>query len=307
MGRCVIDHQSVAAPERCRLLLDVDGRRLGVAVVDRLHPAEALWREVELAAPPAAAAAGAPRAADPALAGEPLARALEEAVYDNPVLLAGFDRVDVVVATPWLALLPGELSALGEARAAVARASMPAEACDADLVEMDPAAPGAPAFAMAADPRLVGFLRRTFSNPRFHHPLEAMCAWFCAANPAGAARAGRMLAHFAPGRLDLLAMGDEGPSFANSFACADPLDAVYYVLAVRASLGIDADGELLLCGAAPGRDDAVGVLRRYVRYAMPLPPLAVPAVAATAADAPPPFHVQAMLALAAKCPDNATN
>lgn len=285
MGKCVIDREIVAAPERCRLLLDIDERRLGIAVVDRLRPADAIWREVELSAART----------------DQLVRALEDAVYDNPVLLSGFDAVEVVVRFPWISLMPTALAPSSAEGAAVVLSSMPEEARSASLIEL--AAPSGSAvdnwFVMCGDTRLVDFLRRTFANPRFHHPLEAMCAWFCANNRQEAN--GRMLAHFAPGRVDLMAFGPCGPLFANSFAYVDPLDAVYFTLAVRSSLDIGADCELLLCGDVASREAVVPLLRQYVRYAMPLPPL--PVVHATSgadSDATPPFHIEVLLALAAR-------
>ena len=45
-----------------------------------------------------------------------------------------------------------------------------------------------------------------------------------------------MLARFAPRRVDLMAFGNSGPVFANSFECMSPVDAAYFILAVRNGL-----------------------------------------------------------------------
>lgn len=286
MGKCVIDKERIAAPARCRLILDVDDTRLGVAVVDPLVPSGSLWREIPLSVAPAASPSG--LVSSPS---ELLVKALEEAVYDNPVLLSGFCSVEVVLHTPWFMLMPPDMAGADiSARTAVAEASMPEEAREATMLELPADGDENPGFVLFADTRLVDFLRRTFSNPRFRHPLEVMCAYFHGTDPLGVG--GKMFARFCPGSLDLMAFGTHGPVFANTFACVAPVDAVYFILAVRASLGMDASAELLLAGDSAARDEVTPLLRRYLGFAMPLP---LPSRSGISDDAGMPFHIEALI------------
>ncbi|WP_295732344.1 DUF3822 family protein [uncultured Muribaculum sp.] len=284
MGRCVIDKEAVTAPGRCHLILDVDDSRLGVAVVDPLAPASMpVWREIPLS--DGVAPSGSTMVASPA---ERLVRMLEEAVYDNPVLLSGFLTVDVMLHAPWFALLPPGVSD-SDCRA-ILDASMPREAADATMIAAPADGDMSPRFIMYADTPLVDFLRRTFSNPTFRHPIEAMASWFSHTDPLGVE--GKMLARFSPASLDLMAFGSSGLVFANTFCCLDPADAVYFILAVRDSLGIDADGELLLAGDSAPREAVTPLLRRYVGFAMPLP---IPPRSCGGDAGVIPFHVEALL------------
>lgn len=286
MGKCVIDKENVLAPGRCHLILDVDDTTLGVTVIDPIVP-EPLWRSIELT-PSLSPARGAGIIES---GSEALVKALEEAVYDNPVLLSGFSSIEVILHTPWFTMLPPGLPGDAEVRQAVAGASVPEEAADAAMIELPPIGGGAPDFVMYADTRLVDFLRRTFANPLFRHPLEVMCRYFMGTDPLGVA--GKMLARFEPRRVDLMAFGESGPVFANSFDCMSPVDAVYFILAVRESLGIGVNGELLLAGDAAMREAVTPVLRKYIGFAMPLP---LPS-RASAGNVPMPFPTDALASM----------
>lgn len=170
MGKCVIDKENVVAPGRCHLILDVDETRLGVTVIDPIV-SDPLWRSIELT-PALSPSRGAGFVES---GSEALVKSLEEAVYDNPVLLSGFSSVEVILHTPWFAMVPPEISADAEMRMTVAEASVPEEAADATMIELPPLSAEAPDFVMYADTRLVDFLRRTFANPMFRHLLKS-CA-----------------------------------------------------------------------------------------------------------------------------------
>jgi hypothetical protein len=221
---------------------------------------------------------------------ERLVKALEEAVYDNPVLLSGFESVTVLLNTSWFIMLPAEITD-AETIAAVAENSMPEEAAEATMIEIPATDKAAPRFVMFADVRLVDFLRRTFANPYFRHPLEVMSTYFSGTDPLGVS--GKMLAHFTSGHIDLMAFGDHGVQFANSFSFVEPADAVYFILAVRTSLNIDVAGELLLVGDATAREAVTPVIRKYVGFAMPLP---LPTRVAKSAAPTLPFPVEATIA-----------
>jgi hypothetical protein len=286
MGKCVIEKESVSAPNRCHLILNLDESKLGVAIVDMLTPVAPIWREIELST----AINPSQSSGVVCSSAERLVKALEEAVYDNPMLLSGFESVTVLLNTSWFTMLPAEICD-AESIATVAENSMPEEAADAAMIEVPVADNATPRFVMFADVRLVNFLRRTFSNPYFHHPLEAMSTYFSGTDPLGVS--GKMLAHFTTGHLDLMAFGDHGVRFANTFTFVEPADAVYFILAVRTSLDIDVAGELLLVGDAAAREAVTPIIRKYVGFAMPLP---LQARIAKGPSASLPFPIEAAIA-----------
>ena len=72
-------------------------------------------------------------------------------------------------------------------------------------------------------------------------------------------------------RLDLLAFGKDSLLLANTFRYRDPMDAVYYILACRQSLGLDAGSdELFLAGDKGVRETITPTLREYLAYVMPV-------------------------------------
>lgn len=262
MGNCVIDKSLVAAPERCRLILDVDESRLGVTVVDPLAPTTPLYREIPLPQAPVEQ-----RIADSA---ELLVRALEEAVYDNPVLLAGFDRVDVLLRTRRHVLLPATESELDPE--SVERLAAATAGCADDTVEwiaLPRLSAASPQMVLGADLRLAAFLRRTFDNPHFRHPLDVIAAY--GASMSRIRVAGHMLVHVSRTTVDVIVYGEDGVAFANTFAYVAPTDALYFIMAVRNSLELTASDELYIAGEAGAREAVTRLLRRFVHFAMPLP------------------------------------
>ena len=85
---------AVANPRLWRLgmELDMDGATLAVAAASSVGEEEMLVRRIGLASGIA-----------------PL-RALEDAVYDNPMLLADFDRTTILLRTPRFSVVPSELA-----------------------------------------------------------------------------------------------------------------------------------------------------------------------------------------------------
>lgn len=276
MGYCVIDRQLIVAPERCRLILDIGKDALGVAVFDPLNGGNVLWREIPLAV----------GVTDSDMAqmspAEVLVKALEEVIYDNPVLLSGFNHVSVILHSSRFALLPSSAMQLdGEDRRLLAEAALDiSDELSTAIEVVNDRSAESPLFVIGADTIVVDFLRRTFYNPDFHHALDIEARYFQLTDPLGVD--GKMFANFRSGSIDLVAFDSIGLTFANTFAYVDPVDAVYFIMAVRANLGLDASGELLLSGDSAVREAVTPLLRRYLAYVMPLPA----AMAAAISDLP---------------------
>ena len=113
----------------------------------------------------------------------------------------------------------------------------------------------------------LGFLRRTFNNPRIAHPLTPQALYFHSKYQQRAP--GKMLVNLRGDRCDIVVLGDDAPMLLNSYEIHHPMDAVYYVMAVRKEFDIPPSQEIILAGDTASRGDVAPQLRRFVRYVMP--------------------------------------
>lgn len=258
----------IANPRLWRLgmLLDLPAATLTVAARSTVGDDEAICRRISLAGDRT-----------------PL-RALEDAVYDNPLLLADFERTTVVLRTPRFAILPEGL------------ASSP-EACDdaASLLWTDPdfspalmaetAGASQAAVLTACDADVAAFLGRTFAEASIRHVLSVELQYFAAKAP-GSGNAPKLFAIVEPGSIDLLCFDGTRLLGATSYACTDAADMTYYAAATARVCGV-AGPELhfYVAGDPSLRDSVASGLRRFAPRVMPwiLPP------APATGDTPMPF------------------
>lgn len=192
------------------------------------------------------------------------AKAVEEAVYDNELLLTDFASVSVSVDTSAFALLPGCAASLADSVAAFMLPDlgyMP----ECDTCPMG--ATGEVSLALAADPTLLKFIRRTYVAPTLHHPLSAAANYLAHANHSGNSAATYALV--TPGRLLVVAFGTDGTlQFANRYLTdpAEPADAAYYIMAATA-----ADSTLIVGGDATLRNQLTPMLQQMATDVLPLP------------------------------------
>lgn len=107
-------------------------------------------------------------------------KALENAVYDNSLLLGDFSAIDVIFSTPEFALCP---TANSELRERMVNAMLP----DYDAprrIEGDSF--GALEVAYAINAEVYNFAARTFAAARFHHALAINAAWLTYRNALSA-------------------------------------------------------------------------------------------------------------------------
>lgn len=190
-------------------------------------------------------------------------RALEDAIYDNPMLLLDFGNVTVFYDTQRMVAIPG--MAIGSAGACLRKlfppCGMRGEVLTSPVAGMDAAI----AFEIPCD--ILGFLRRTFHNASIGHPLAPVASYFGMKHPLHPH--GKTLVNITGSRLDVVTLGDEAPLMLNSFRFVEPMDAVYYILASRSKLGLRDTDEIMIAGDRTVRAAISPVLRRYVRYVMP--------------------------------------
>lgn len=242
----ILSTAAIANPRlwRLGLLLDAEAAMLDVVAVSTVDDEPMLCRSIALPQCP-----------------EPL-RALEEAVYDNPLLLADFDSVTLLVRTPHFSVLPAALASEPDALDAAASllwpqpehphtlVASPVEGTDAAVVT-----------AMPAD--VAAFIGRTFPDARVMHALVPQIAYFAAKARRGA-RA-RVCAAAWPGGVDLMAFSAEGALLgATSYSCTAAADMAYYAGALAQVCGI-VSGELqFLVAGNPGPRDAMAeALREF--------------------------------------------
>ncbi len=149
-------------------------------------------------------------------------KALENAVYDNPLLLSDFDAIDIIIATRNFFLFPPSAAELLDDMAA---AMLPDISAEREIMA-ETIADGGPAIGYAVDADRLNFLRRTFSCARFHHSLAV---------------AGRLLGGFAPGFYALVnspgdlmllsVQADSSLRYLNAPEAFGANDCAYHILA----------------------------------------------------------------------------
>lgn len=194
------------------------------------------------------------------------AKALEEVVYANPLLLSDFGHVDVVVRTDKVTIVPAAAVPDEEAYSAVAALLWPEAEAAVSAVTL----PDGYAMVVSIDEGTRRFVARTFNNPPLLPHMAALVRYF--ALKARRGNTSKIYVYLRPDALDVVALGSQGLMAATTYHC-DPKsdDATYYVLALAKQCSFDLDrDELLVCGDGAARAVLLPQLRRFVANAMPL-------------------------------------
>lgn len=190
---------------------------------------------------------------------------IEDAVYDHPELLLDYRRVTVLIDTERFLAIPDAIAPSSELFAAVFGQAFPSAGRRELLVS--PVGGMKLNIAYDVDADILGFLRRTFHNATIRHVLAPLCIYFRQKYPGGGR--GKTLVNFDGSRMDMLVLGPVAPLVLNSFRFRDPMDAAYYILAVRQQLALADTDEIMIGGDRAMRAAVTPVLRRFVRYVMP--------------------------------------
>ncbi|MBD5347042.1 MAG: DUF3822 family protein [Bacteroides sp.] len=168
-------------------------------------------------------------------------KAVEDAIYDNPLLLNTYRSIFAEMDTDNFILLPDELGDTLAARA-IGLATGNTGASD-NVVLQSSATDNINLFFEAGAP-LVGFLRRTFFNITLTHPLAPLVAW-CTERKIPE---GELTACLRDNRLDLVATKGSQLLLANTFTFEAIADAAYYTLAVRLMLPFSTSARIVTSG-----------------------------------------------------------
>lgn len=193
-------------------------------------------------------------------------KALQEAIYSNPLLLADFRQVTILLPGRRFLAVPGVLDM--ESSSAAFRTAFPPDSSEGPAELLADDLPGLNTRIITeAQAEYTGFLRRTFNNPRICHALTPLALYFRGKHRNRAR--GKMFVNLHSQRCDIIVLGDDTPLAINSFTVHDPMDAVYYIMAAREGLGISPLEEIILAGDTRSRGAVAPALRRFVRYVMP--------------------------------------
>lgn len=198
--------------------------------------------------------------------------AFEEFVYENPLLLSDFRKVDIIIDTPRYTFLPAAC-----ATDDVCEAAISALWSQAALAARSIPISGTPdALVMGIDPGLAAFISRTFLDTVPSHPMAVLAKYFRRISAQG--NTGKLYARLGEDRVDVIAfspaeaMAGASPlRVACSYPAPTPDDAVYFMLASAKQAGFDlAADEIMLCGDPKVREAVAPKLRAFARYVMPV-------------------------------------
>lgn len=243
-----LDKELINNPRLWRLALRIDATTLHVVLFCSVEDNSLIYREIPLD-----------------VTASSLQKAIEEAIYDNPLLLSDFARVDCVVETDKFTLIPSEIddADLKERIFKETFTTFDGTIIENNLNELKTT------ILMGIDEDLVNFLRRTFNNPSILHHLTPLCTYFHRKSRLG--NSGKMYAYLKKNSLDIITFGKDSLLLANTFSFRQPVDAIYYILACREMLHLDAGSdEMLIAGDNTLREAITPTLREYLAYVMPV-------------------------------------
>lgn len=170
---------------------------------------------------------------------------LQDAIYDNPLLLCEFKVIDCVVATSRALMLP---------RAIASDESLAKAAIETvwnitpDHLYVSECGVENAVAVMALDKDTESFLTRTFYNVRLSHPLALLTKMVSMSSEASPV----MLASCRRGGVDVVACSGRRLLLANSFSSDVAVDTLYYISAClkRISRSEGKDVALRICGSA---------------------------------------------------------
>lgn len=245
-----LEKDLIADTSICNLLLRVSPSRLDVGIYSVVADSSFLHRSFLLVK-----------------AGRTAVGMIEDAVYDNPLLLRDYRRTYCLVETPRVMAAPAELCASEAELASMLRLQWPDWEGEVK-VSGNGTSNSVMVWGMERD--MARFLSRTFSpSMQLDCHLAPLTRYF--ATRPGRGNSVRMLANLREGSLDLIALRGPRLLMANTFRYDKTTDALYYIMAAREHLGLDPQvDEMLLAGVPSLREELSPRLRTYLARVMPV-------------------------------------
>ena len=190
-------------------------------------------------------------------------QALEDVVYDTPVLLNEYRRVRVIIHSRHFVLFPEETG--DEDCMMLLRHAFPGDDGGAAVCPM-PLNGVKIAYLMPQG--LQAFLGRTFNYPMVYHHLFPLCEHFKGLNRGD--EVSRMFLNLEKERMDLAVYRDGGLQCANTYSFSNCQDAVFFSLKAWRTYGFDQlTDELQIMGDREACAALSPQLREFVKYVMP--------------------------------------
>ena len=237
-----LDKNLISQPELWRLGMTLSDRALDVALYPPVENEEMIWRSFRL---------------DPA-AINPL-KALEDVIYDNPLLLDDFKKVECLTDYCYRMPLPAE-STNDDCRTALATTNP--EIDTESEIEIHSTGCSNAIVASVQDADIKSFLLRTFYNIRFTDRMSMLCRYFRKAG--GGNGTSRIYALTRDRRMKLIAIDGDRLLLANDFDYQKPIDAAYYIMASMESLGLDMNSTGMHIEGSD-RQEIAEILNPYIR------------------------------------------
>ncbi len=228
------------------LALRLSGRGVDIAVFSDMEDGSLLYRHV-----------------DPAAGSPSSLRVIEDAVYENPLVLSTFRNTFISIEADASMLMPGEI----DDPVPLAQALMPGD--DREWATDRPG--GGEASLCYSMPRgCMGFIRRTFPGDtvvRSH--LGFLTTYFLEASRRS--RRNRLLGNLRQGMVDIVAVEGNHLVKAVTFRCQSAMDAAYFILACNDELNAGtSDSEIILAGDTELRAEVMPVVRRFAANVVPV-------------------------------------
>lgn len=244
---------TIPQPELWRLALTITGRKFGVALFPPVAREEIFWEEYEFDS-----------------SAQSILKALEDIVYDHPVLLSDFRRVDCVFDLEDKVLIPMEVDE--NSAETMAEAVLPYDSTrEIMLFPMGSRA----RCAMSVDEQVLSFLKRTFYNINFHSCYGILARHFERILPSEESK--DVILMFGDGKLTFWGFDSGALMLANDYDYESPTDAAYYIFASMAQLGfMDENGKtyakVMVYGENAMQGDSVTeFIKRYLPDVSALP------------------------------------
>lgn len=188
----------------------------------------------------------------------------EELVYENPLLLSDFSRVEVLIDTPQFTIVPSEIRN-ADVRQGIISALWPSAPLAVIANEI---AGTDDTLLMGVDEGVMAFINRTFLDVTPRHPVSVIASYF--APQASQGSGNKFFVNLRSDGAEVAGFVDGTLAVANSYAAATPEDIAYFILASAQTAGLSLDeGEFLLCGDINIRQKVTPLMRDFAKRVMP--------------------------------------
>lgn len=192
-------------------------------------------------------------------------KALENCVYDNPVLLQDYKRVAVEVSSNHFLVVP-DACADDDTACNMLDFAYSDDNGDRHLCSL---LDGDASVAYTLEKGVMSFLQRTFNMPVVVHQLVPLCRF--ASKKSAKSGITKMYVHLHDGRFEMCIFRKGDLLVANTFKFRAVEDAAYFMLNAWQCYGLDVmSDELQLSGDKAVREELTPLLRKYITYVMPI-------------------------------------